>query len=345
MEQTAPSTEYIIAKNADAILRKPHLNRDIIIGWIGERGGGKSTGAAAAAQFDWGLEGNIIRSNMKIACDITVSEEVALIEGCPAGNVHYESEELNKHKFLTFSPEYKRSCFVIDEINLWLADARRTMSTQNLLADDVAQQLRKWEAPLYYTCIHEMFVDSRIRDMTDLFIKTEDTALTENGLRRHQRQGLSFHWKPYPMTKKYSGHTFAETHEDLGVWEINGRMLWGLIDTLERQERKKYKPEEEVVEAPVHIIEDGRVIEERSKWGWLYDKILDLHKRKIPELEDEILWEYLEVKQRGIPTNAVGRQLKVMGIVTKRGRAGHFVYEIDGFDLNKDTDVKEYALV
>ena len=344
MEVKAPSTEYIIAKTVKALLRIHHLNRDVIIGFIGERGGGKSIGAATVALLDYGIEGDTIRSNIQVTCDIEVSEELAAQYGGEPGTVHYESEDLNKHKFLTFDPDYFRSVFVIDEINLWLADARRAMAQQNLLADDAAQQLRKWESPLFYTCIHEMFVDSRIRDMTDLFVKTSDTALTEDGLRRKQRQGLSFQWSLYPMTKKFTGHTYAENKEVVGPIEINGRILWDIIDTRQRQERKKYKPEQEVEESPVHITEDGRVIEERSKWGWLYEKILALHKQGVPQLEDETLWEYLELKQRGVKPTVIGVQLKQMGIVRIPGRTGHFNYPIDAFDLKNFADKKEYVL-
>jgi len=95
----------------------------------------------------------------------------------------------------------------------------------------------------------------------------------------------------------------------------------------------------------VHILEDPKIIQERSKWGWLYEKIMALHQNKIPELEDEVLWEYLELKQRRLSTNLVGKQLKAMNITSKPGRPGHKVYEIDKFDLEYKADVKEYFLV
>lgn len=342
--QTALSLERIIAENIAPLFRLHHLNRDVIIGFIGERGGGKSLGAAAVAAFDYGIEGDTLRSNMQIAWDIEVSEEQAALYGIEPGNVHYESEELSKHKFLNFYPDYFGSVFVVDEINLWLADARRAMAQQNLLADDVAQQLRKWQSPLFYTCIHEMFVDSRIRDMTDMFIKTEDSALTLEGLRRKQRQGINFHWRLYPMTKKFTGSTYAETHHAIGPINVNGKNLWDIIDTYQKQERKKYKPEEEGTEWPVQIPEDPAVFEERSKWGWLYERILALHQNGIPELEDETLWKYLQIKERGLSSHLVGRQLKQMGITNRGGRQGHRIYIIDTFDLKSMADVKELVL-
>ncbi|NVM23515.1 MAG: hypothetical protein HWN68_17250 [Desulfobacterales bacterium] len=344
MEQTALSLEAVIAQTVKPLLRIRHLNRDVIIGWIGERGGGKSIGAATTAAIDYGIEGDQIRSNMQITWDIAVGDELAAKYGVTPGSVHYESTELSKHKFLTFSKEYFRSVFVIDEINLWLADARRAMAQQNLLANDVAQQLRKLQSPLFYTCIHEMFVDSRIRDMTDLFIKTEDTALTLDGLRNRQRQGIRFHWILYPMTKKFTGHTYRDNKQAVGPIDFNGKLVWGIIDTLQRQERKKYLDEADEDKALVHITEDPAVFEERNKWGWLYERILALHENGITELEDEQLWRYLQLKERGLSPQYVGRQLKGIGITSRAGRRGHIIYEIDGFDLNKDAEVKEFVL-
>lgn len=345
VETTAPSLETLIAKTVKSILRIRHLNRDVIIGWIGERGGGKSIGAATTAAIDYGIEGDCIRSNMQIAWDINVPEEVAFKYGLEPGDVHYESQVLNKGKFLNFHPDYFKSVFVIDEINLWLADARRAMAQQNLLADDVAQQLRKWQSPLFYTCIHEMFIDSRIRDMTDLFIKTEDTALTENGLRNRQKQGIRFQWTLYPMTKKFTGYTYRENKHAIGPIDFNGKIMWGIIDTLQRQERKKYKQSDYEEEMPVHITEDPVVFEQRSKWGWLYERILALHQNGITELKDEVLWEYLELKERGIASSVVGQQLRRMGIETRHGGKGRQIYEIDKFDLKTTADDLDLVLV
>ena len=343
-ETQAPSLELIIAKTVGSLLRVHHLNRDVIIGWIGPRGGGKSVGAATTGAIDWGCEGDVIRSNMSVAWDIEVNENVAALYGASPGVVHYESKELNKHKLLTFHPDYFRDVFIIDEINEWLADARRTMSTQNLLADDVAQMLRKNESPLFYTCIHEMFVDSRIRDMTDLFIKTEDTALTEHGLRNKQQQGIKFRWMLYFMSKKFTGHTYSETNKPVGPIDINGRMLWDIINTRQRQAREKYRPEDYAEELPIDISSDPQIVKEISKWGWLTDALLTLHNNGVKDMEDIELWEYLRLKERNISPSVVGVKLRELNIIKYPGRPGRSNYPIEDFDLSNFRDKKEYRI-
>lgn len=337
MDMEVNSVEELIARTTIPLLRRRYLNRDVVIGFIGERGGGKSVGAATVAALDWGIEGDIIRSNLRVAWDIEVSEELAIKYNLEPKTVHYESEELNKHKFLSFSRDYYRSIFLIDEINLWLADARRTMSTQNLLADDVTQQLRKWEAPLFYTCIHEMFVDSRIRDMTDIFIKTQDMALTEDGLLRRQRQGISFEWLIYPMTKKFNGVTFQENHRPFGPIPISGKMLWNIIDTYLHQERKKYDPAR-AERMPVEFEEDEMIIEERKRWGWLYEIILQLHQAGVSEVKSSELWNILRLKEYGISPTDAGKQLSAMGI-SKRWSSGQCFYQIDTFDMDRQESI------
>ena len=286
--QIALSLETLIAYKVKPLLKRSHLNRDIIIGFIGDRGDGKSMGAGEVALLDWGVEpGEIIRSNMDINANITVSDEYAERYGLSGGSVHYESEPLDKLKFLRFDPEYYRNIFVIDEINIFLADARRAMSNQNLEADDVGQQLRKLQSPLIYTCISEMFVDTRIRDLTDVFIKTEDTALSPLGLARKQQQGIEFQWYLYPITRKLTGERYADTKQRLGPYFIRGNRFWDLIDTNLRQERKKLKD----LEAEVKVTQDDRTQRFNEQYGWIGETLIALSKSGVNSLSN------LEIKK------------------------------------------------
>ena len=299
--QIALSLETLISYKVKPLFRVNHLNRDIIIGLIGDRGDGKSIGAAEIALLDWGvMPGEIMRSNMDISASITVSDEYAEKFNLKGDSVHYNSQYLDKIKFLRFAPEYYRNIFIIDEINIFLADARRSMSRQNLESDDVGQQLRKLESPLIYTCINEMFVDTRIRDLTDIFIKTEDTALSPLGLARKQKQGIEFQWYIYPMTRKLTGERYVDTKQRLGPYFIRGNSLWGIIDTFERQERKKLSD----MEAEFSTEKDESVKRFNDKFGWIGEKLSDLSaegvsslsnrdiKRFFPEVTRDILKEY-----------------------------------------------------
>lgn len=278
----------IIASRVSPMLRMEHLNPDAIIGFIGDRGGGKSLSSALICLLDYMMDGMTLRSNMDITCKISVSDELAQRYGLPfGGEVLYRSEELDKTKFLRFDTEYNGCVILIEEINVWLADARRSMSTQNLLADDVGQQLRKLKMPLVYNCINEMFVDGRIRDLTDIFIHTQDTALTPIGLSRKQKQGIEFEWYLYPMTSKFTGERYADTKQRRGPVFIRGKALWGLIDTYKRQERKKgiamgLQPG---ITAESTAKSDPANTAFNAKWGWVADKLNELIQSGVTEIQ------------------------------------------------------------
>jgi hypothetical protein len=233
------------------------LNRDSIIGFIGDRGGGKSLGAAATAFRDYLLQGEPVFSNMPLSFNINFSADQAAEYGLQPGIVHYESQPLDIDRLLDYDPEYRGGCIVIDEINIALADARRAMSTQNLYANDIGQQLRKLQSALVYTVIHEMFVDTRVRDMTDIFVSTSDAALTPEGLAAKQQQGRVFKWKIFPMTAKLNGYKYGEGGEALQC-TFQGDTYWSSIDTLQRQERtNKWKPGATIVKDPPVMLNEA----------------------------------------------------------------------------------------
>jgi len=289
------------------------------------------------------IEGDPCWSNMKITASFEIDEETAGDYGFNYGDrVQFASKELDKHKLLTFDPEYSDGVFFTDEINIYLADARRSMSHQNLGAADFGQELRKLRSAWVYTSIHEMFVESRIRDITDVFIITKDTALSPRGLAQKRPPGVDFEWIIYPMTRKLTGERYADTRKPLSPIYLHGKKFWGSIDTYERQERKKLIIPTENIE----FEESPVVVEARSKWGWLYEKLLALHNQGISQIMDKVLWEYLEVEKRGISTKEVGKQLVQMGITKRQVADSRMEYQIDNYDLNKaEINDKKVAVI
>ena len=67
----------IIALNFEYILYHKHLNRDAVIGVIGDRGGGKSATSATWGFINFMLDGLPVWSNMEISFGITVDDEIA----------------------------------------------------------------------------------------------------------------------------------------------------------------------------------------------------------------------------------------------------------------------------
>jgi hypothetical protein len=194
----------IVGYELKPIFKRQHLNREVIIGLVGLRGDGKSGSGAVIALLDYLMNGEPVWSNMSIGVNINVDDETAYkwTNGIMkrGGPVTFRSQELDKEGLLRFDPQYNHGCYFIDEINMEFAEARRAMSNTNLYMDRVAQQLRKYQNSLIYTVINEMFVDSRIRELTDIFIRCEDTALSMEGLAAKKPTGVDFKWTIYPMS-------------------------------------------------------------------------------------------------------------------------------------------------
>ncbi len=254
----------------------------MIIGFIGDRGGGKSIGGSQVVTRDYLVRGEPCFSNIEIRPSFKIddqlsSEWIGSEYGLADGGVaNYSSQPLDIYKFLQFSDEYSGGVIYIDEINIALADARRSMSYQNLGSADVGQQLRKLKTALIYTCIQEQYVDVRIRDLTDFVIKTKDAAYVNDGI-PHKREGELFHWEVYPMTDKAAAilGTFQKyTGKKGGPGPIKltvpGHSWWGTLDTWQHQDRRKYKKGEFTANSPAEAItENPQIIQAKQEWGWL----------------------------------------------------------------------------
>ncbi len=302
-----------------AILRRWHLNRDVVTGCIGERGSGKSLSAATMAFTDHMVHGEPCWSNMHISVSVVVDEATFQKYEAMTGlkikrePAVYESQELDFNRLLSFAPEYQNGVFLIDEINIALADARRAMTNQALAASDFIQQLRKLQSALIFTCINEMFVENRIREATDCFIQMRDTAFLGQNMAMHKKQGVDFEWRLYPMTGKLFGYdaVYAKTQKVHSTVYLHGKPLWGIMDTYERQKREKYKSSTPVKEVPLPTITESPVIvAERDEWGWLAnvaEALLNSGEKLVP-CADVMAWP--EVRGAGISQFELSRQLR-----------------------------------
>lgn len=281
-EHEAAALDDVVKHTVRALLRRFHLNRDWIFGFVGERGSGKSLGGANIAVRDFAMNGEPLWSNMQIGLSVDVTDDLAHSFGIDGGLVSYRSEYLDKQSFLALDSRYEGGCLFFDEFNLEYGEARRSSANVNLLTDRAIQQLRKLQCGLIYTVLNEMYVDTRIRDNTDVFIRCSDVAFKPENLRQKMRQGVQFEWYLYPMTPKMVGYgqTYADTGKPIGPIQVTMGHLWGSIDTYERQAegRMKYTDAKELL--PVKMTEDSKVVIERDRWGWLdtaLSKFYDKH--------------------------------------------------------------------
>lgn len=330
--------EDLIKYSIRPLLRRHHLGRDVATAFIGERGGGKDLGGATVCFLDYMVEGEPCWSNSKIKVTVKISDDDAAPYGLPGGQVVYESQQLDKAALLRLENRFHGGVIYISEINMEFAEARRSQTNVNLFFDRAEQQLRKLQSAMIYNVIHEMWIDIRVRGLTDTFIKTFDTALFTENLANAKPPGENFQWFIYPQTRKFNGMIFPEdTQSPIGPFNINLKRAWGIIDTYEKQAAGKFKYGMEFgadSSVSMEIEESKAVLDELDRWGWLYELIQDLHAQGYEEILDKDLWNYLQLRQRGEFPKVVGQQLKAMGITKHQTREGVY-YIIDTFDLDK----------
>jgi len=310
---TKLTLKHIIAMNVRALLRHQHLGRDVCTGFIGDRGEGKSIGAGGIALRDYMIQGEPVWSNMAIKCTVNVSDEDAAPYGLDGGKVVYESIELDKPALLRFDPQFQDGCIVIDEPNMEFAEARRSNTNTNLFFDRVGQQLRKYRSALLYTVVHEMWIDNRLRTLTDIFIRTRDTALDPDNLRKKVPPGINFEWNIYPMTRKLLGITYADMGKPLPPIPMNFKKMWGIIDTYQKQAegKTKYGLDFKASSVEVELTESPAVVQEKKDWGWLREVVDALVADGRPVVPATVAYEHPEVRKRRMAPPVIAKEIGI----------------------------------
>jgi hypothetical protein len=342
------SLNDIIQYELPPLFRHSHLRMKPKIGIFGQPGGGKSTLMAIINMLDFMVQTEPCWSNIHVKYAFDITDETASKYGLKGGQATYEARRLDTYKMYRMDPEYRRGLLSLDEINVNIADAYKSQTNVNFYFDQVDQQLRKDENGLTYTSIHEMWVDPRVRDITDIMIKCKDTARTPEGLAARKKEGIDIEFWVYPMTDYLTGHSYSETGEKLGPYYLHARQWWGIFDTFQKQATgQKYARDIFEKTTPLEVGENQMAIEEYSKWGWLYDKVRDLKDEGINEITSPELWQYLDIMSRGIDKFTIGRQLSKMGLTTRgRGTADNPTkYVIPDFDLNKPDTTRQIVSV
>lgn len=309
------------------IKTRKNIKKDLIMGFIGERGGGKSGSAAVEAIVDFGMEGIPIFSNMKISCDIEISDETARKYGLSHGGVaRYRSLPLDLPRLLRFDEIFRGSLIFIDEINIEVSEARRSQTNTNLFSNRLAQELRHLEAGMLFTCISEMAIDNRIRDIVDSFTKSEETAYYEENIRVGKPIGVDFKWSTYLMNRCFNGHTYAETHRPEKDVIFHFKPWRGIYDDKEFQGQGMTKYgvnmkdfNEEDMAMSLQTSESPKVAQHDREWGWfgpLLVKMFESGRTYYPANE---IWNDPEVKRHRIAPGKMSRYLlDAHGIPTVR---------------------------
>lgn len=302
---------------------RPHLNPDWKIGFVGEPGDCKTVSAVKIVLYDFMFHGRPCYSNMKIKYTLTIPDDDPWCRflGIPGGDVTFESLPLDKTALFKMDNRYRGAVLFADEINLELGEARRSSSNVNLNLNKVGQELRHLGAALIYTVISEMWVDARIRQLTDIFIRTQDTALDIENLERQAIPGMKARWQCYYMSRKINGTSYFDNHEKYGPYYIHVRNMWDAYDTLELQASAnlKYGDYLKAASAKNVIQVEPQDDNTNDEWAWLNpiaESLLNSPDMVVPAIE---IYNHPEVVRRGISKNSITEILKEnFGIKTRR---------------------------
>jgi len=314
----------LIINNGNYLFCRPHLDREYVLGTVGDRGGGKSGSDAVISIVDFMIRGLPVWSNMLISCNIRVSDEtaVSMSKGKlnSGGVVHYESLPIEKDKLLKLDETYRFGCLVIEEINVQFSNVRRFMSNTNIEANELYQQLRKFKTSLIYNVIDEMFVDPQLRALTDIFIRTYDTAFDLDALARKKPTGLDFCWQTYAYSGYLNGEQgrYALTHKTEKSY-FNFEPWRGVYNDKQHQERGEYslnKRERQAREKSAMLsVESSEEMEsEINEWQWLIDKVMVLRQSDKTEIHARPLWMFLDIMEHGFTPYQMGKILPAFGI-------------------------------
>jgi len=324
--------KLLLRSRMEMLLPRPtHLDREIIIGLIGQRGEGKSASGASISLVDFMVDGIPCYSNMAIACKMLIEDDIARDAGFKrSGVVEYRSRQFNKAALLRKGADFANSLLFIDEINVEFSEARRSMSNTNLFFNRLIQELRHYKISLIFTAISEMHIDSRLRELTDVFIKVEDTALSMENLARKKPSGTDFKWVIYPMSRILTGQSYYVTHKHLPPRYFSFVRFRGIYDDKEVQAEgmSKYgidlsKLDGDKVYAEETLTPAPFVSEFDRKWGWLAPIADEMLHSGEKFLRADEYYNNPEVKRRKIPKGKLTELLETYyQITTERKSVG-----------------------
>jgi hypothetical protein len=218
--------------------------------------------------------------------------------------------------------------------------------------DRVAQQLRKYQNSLIYTVINEMFVDSRIRELTDIFIRCEDTALSMEGLAARKPTGVDFKWTIYPMSGYMLGReqSYYVTKKPLSPVYLHFEPWRGIYNDKLAQAQGKMKYGFNLTEkasnatlgiGEVETKQSAETVDNIAQFKWLENIVNDRmivddegnERMFIPQAE---VLEYPEIVATGWSKTELSHTLKqLFNIVTVARRVGGVMSTVYRLPLDK----------
>ena len=192
------------------------MGKSLIWGFIGPRGGGKSSSAAGLAALHM-VKGGAVASNLEIKA--------------PCGCV---SHDVSLTDLASLDAKLSGALVVIDELPV-LFNSKASQSVKNQLMGLFLAQSRKRSISLFYTAQNFMWVDNRIRYLTDVVVSCKDVAVLPYGRKNHIPEGQLIAWRVWDHSGLMTGypgrslgsrifkigwtHDIYDTYQETDVWE------------------------------------------------------------------------------------------------------------------------------
>ena len=290
--------------------------QEIVVGWIGHRGSGKTIGSVSVALFDFLLRGKPVWSNVPV--EVRVSY-------LGASRV-YRSQPLEQVDLLNLKEGYRGGALLCDEANMQVGDASRSMSSANLDFSYAIQQCRKRKLSVLWTAQNWMSIDNRLRFQSDFVIGCRDSASAGY----NQEVGHYSEWRNYDVggqsgildleyeaTHRYI-HQFEVwrgTHWNRPLWHSYNTDLLQSGDYISQYKQLKSGKAKELVEAQVEM---------KSRPAREYvETMINQGIRAFYAVE---LWQKLGIENDFVQQRLVGKALKEF-YDRKRDDSGYF-YEL-----------------
>ena len=208
--------------------------RSLVIGLIGSRGSGKSTGAARIIVMEYLLAKRNVWSNMPVGVDLMVKQPGGSYISKPLQTLPLGKLDLNN-----LDKVYQHGTIFMDEINQGVAEARRSMKQENLMFSYLLQQIRKRDLDIIWTAQSEMHVEDRLRFQTDIIIKCHDVSL----LNKNAGVGEYSKWEIWDYSGLVSGGEGLSKLPASPV--IFNKPWWNVFDTTQMQAGEEEEEAEE----------------------------------------------------------------------------------------------------
>jgi len=297
--------KYIIEQPVFSLRNYPHLrNRELVVGFVGPRGSGKTVGGTRTLVLDYLMAGYNAWSNIDIAINVPVNGKLKELRTKP----------LDKLDLQQLDRVYENGVIFMSEVNTEIADARRAMAESNIKFSYIVQQIRHRKLNVIWDTQSEMMIENRLRWQTDVFIKCQDISLLPSS--RHTGIGELSKWELYDMTGIVKGENPVNTKDALfDTMVMWNRPWWNCYDTSFIHGLNEVKPEEEQQsEAEIKALEiasDEKIIAQLKSGGRI--------------LKDEV-WYQFDVYDHIFKREIIQSLLKQGIIQDPPGSKTHFKY-------------------